>query len=588
MNPRTLIDLISRALETPREHVLKERLPGRQWEETGTKRLCERLSAVAGALRAAGVARGDRVGIFSENRVDWLVCDYGILFAGAVSVPIYATLADDQLAFIVREAQIRLLFTQTQAQAEQIHGACGAGVRVITFEGDHEDSLRRFEACGASRAANDAAALRHAAPPTAPSDLAVLIYTSGTTSEPKGVMLTHGNLTSNVVDGFTPIRHDLRPGDVAFSVLPLAHIFEHTVALGYLYLGLTHVVSRPERLIQDIKQTRPHIVAFVPRIFERILTGVLSRSRAAGGLDAALVPWALSVARDHAHARAEGRSPSALRVVGYALARVLVLRKVKAALGLDRVWQITSGSASLQRDTALTFAGMGIPICEGYGLTETSPVVTVNRVRSIRYGSVGRPIPNVEVRIAHDGEILVRGPNVMRGYYRRDAGTAFLDEGWFLTGDIGRLDEQGYLWIVDRKNELFKTGAGKWVSPARVEAAIKRSPYIGQALLVGFGRPHPVALIAPNWDLVRCECGLAENAKTQDIAALETVRSRISTEVLRMTADLEPYERVRRVALLPGDLTLEDGELSPTLKVKRRVVEAHYAKLIDAVYAERP
>lgn len=541
---------------------------------------------MARALRDAGIARGDRVGLLSENRVDWLVCDYGILFAGAVSVPIYATLADDQLAFIVRDAEIRLLFAQTQAQAQRIRAACGAAVRVITFEGDHEDALRRFEASGAVRAADDAAELREAAAATLPSDLAVLIYTSGTTGEPKGVMLTHGNLASNVADAFNPLRNELAPRDVAFSVLPFAHIYEHTDALGYLYLGLTHVVSHPDRLLDDIKEARPGIVAFVPRIFQRVLTGILARAGADGGLNARLVPWALSAGHDQAHARAEGRSPSTLATVRYALARLLVLRKVKAALGLDRVSQVISGSAPLQRDTALTFDGMGIPVCEGYGLTETSPVITVNRLGSIRYGSVGRPIPNVEVRIADDGEILVRGPNVMRGYYRREAEAPFVDDGWFRTGDIGRLDADGYLWILDRKNELFKTAGGKWVSPARVEAAIKRSPYVGQAMVIGSGRPHPAVLIVPNWDVVRRDCALPEHLTTEDIAAHETVRSRISIEVVRATADLAPYERVSRIALLPRDLTLEDDELSPTLKIKRRVVEARYAKLIDAAHTE--
>lgn len=584
--PATLIDLISDALATPRERVLEERLTGRAWESLAAQRVRERVDAVASALRNAGIARGDHVGIFAQNRVDWLVCDYGILFAGAVSVPMYATLADDQVAFIVGEAGIRLMFVETPAQAEKLHALCGTSIRVITFDGEGDDSLQRFEAGSAARGAGARRAPHDASPPIGADDLALLMYTSGTTGEPKGVMLTHGNLVSNVVAAFAPERGELQPGDVAFSVLPFAHVYEHTNALGFLLLRLTHVVSVPDRLLDDIREARPRVAAFVPRIFERVLTGVLARARADGGLRARLVPWALAAARQHARAHADGRSPGPFLALRFALARALVLRKLKAALGLERIGHLVSGSAPLPRDTALTFAGAGIPVCEGYGLTETSPVVSVNRTAAIRYGSVGKPLADVEVRIADDGEILVRGPNVMRGYYRRETDVPFVDGGWLRTGDIGRLDADGYLWIVDRKKDLFKTTGGKWISPARIEAAIKRSPYVGQAVVVGANRPHPTALIAPAWDLVRREFTLPEDTATGRIAARDDVRGRIEAEVVRATAELAPHEQVRRVILLPRDLTLEDSELSPTLKIKRRIVEARYAGLIEAALAK--
>ncbi|MDQ2909086.1 MAG: long-chain fatty acid--CoA ligase [Candidatus Eremiobacteraeota bacterium] len=584
--PATLIDLISEALAAPRERVLVERLPGRAWEALSSQRVRERYGAIARALRDAGIARGDRAGIFSQNRIDWLVCDYGILFASAVTVPMYATLADDQVGFIIRDAGMRLLFVETQTQAERIHMLCGDNVRVVTFEGTGNDSLQRFEARGAALIAADPTLLEAPAPEMTASELALLMYTSGTTGEPKGVMLTHGNLASNVVDAFAPIRDDLQQGDVAFSVLPFAHVYEHTDALGFLYLGLKHVVSGPDRLLDDIREALPHVAAFVPRIFELVLTGVLARAREDGGIRAHLVPWALATAREHARALADGRSPPLLASLRYRLAGTLVLRRVKAALGLERISHLVSGSAPLQRDTALTFAGIGIPVCEGYGLTETSPVVSVNRVATVRYGSVGKPLPHVDVRIADDGEILVRGPSVMKGYYRRDDDEPFVDGGWFCTGDIGRLDADGYLWIVDRKNDLFKTAGGKWVSPARLEAAIKRSPYVAQAVVVGAHRPHPAALIVPAWDVLRREYGLTNETTTQEIASRDDVRAKMLAEVMEATAELAPYEHVRRVTLLPRDLTLNDGELSPTLKVKRRIVEARYADLIEAAYTE--
>ncbi len=583
--PRTLVDLISHALATPRERAFEERLPGHAWERTSTQRLGERIDAIGVALRGAGIAPGDRVGIIAENSVDWLVCGYGIVCGGAVSVPMYATLAPDQLRFIIGDADIRLLFAQTRAQADRVHALCSSDVRVVILEDDGEASLRAFERRGAAAAVAHSADLQAVRNAIGPGDLAVLMYTSGTTGDPKGVMLTHGNIASNVADAFDPVRHELRPGDVAFSVLPFAHVFEHTNALGFLYLGLTHVVSHPDRLVDDIREARPHIVAFVPRILERVLSAVHARAAAEGGLRARLIPWALRLAREHARAHADGRSPGAAGALRYAVARALVLRKLKAKLGLDRISHVVSGSAPLQRDTALTFAGLGVPICEGYGLTETSPVVSVNRLGSIRYGTVGRPIPNVDVRITEDGEILVRGPNVMRGYYRHDEADSLV-EGWFHTGDVGQLDSDGYLSILDRKNELFKTGGGKWISPARLEAAIKTSPYVGQAVVVGSGRAYPAALIAPAWDVVRHEFGLPGDCITQAISADERVRSHIVAEVCRTTAELGSHERVRCVALLPRDLSLDDGELSPTLKTKRRIVEARYAGLIEAAYAE--
>jgi len=584
--PATLIDLISEALAAPRERVLEERLPGQAWQSLTSDRVRERVRDVACALRDARIARGDRVGILSQNRVDWLICDYGIFFGGAVSVPMYATLADDQVAFIIRDAGIRLMFVETHAQAQKIHALCTASIRVITFDGDDVDSLQRFET-GGTTLGRDASEAAHAMEPAIAADeLALLMYTSGTTGEPKGVMLTHGNLASNVVAAYASERDELRPDDIAFSVLPFAHVYEHTNALGFLFLRLTHVISVPDRLLDDIREARPRVAAFVPRIFERVLNGVVARARADGGVRARLVPWSLAAARAHARAHADGRSPPPLLTLRYALARALVLRKLKAALGLERISHLVSGSAPLPRDIGLTFAGAGVPVCEGYGLTETSPVVSVNRVGTIRYGSVGKPLPGVEVRIADDGEILVCGPNVMRGYYRREADAPFVDGRWFATGDIGRLDADGYLWIVDRKKDLFKTTGGKWISPARLEAAIKRSPSVGQAVVVGANHPHPAALIAPAWDVVRRGHGLPDDTATKDIAAREDVRRHVAAEVFRATAALASHEQVRRVALLPRDLTLEDGELSPTLKIKRRVVEARYANLIEAALSE--
>jgi long-chain acyl-CoA synthetase len=269
----------------------------------------------------------------------------------------------------------------------------------------------------------------------------------------------------------------------------------------------------------------------------------------------------------------------------YTFARRLVLSKIAPAVGLDRILFFVSGSAPLHRDIALTFAAMGLPILEGYGLTETAPIVSCNRLGAIRYGSVGKPFPGVEVRLDDDGEILVKGPNVMRGYYHASNETTFTGDGYFRTGDIGEFDGDGYLYITDRKKELIKTTTGKYVAPGRVEAALKRSLFIGMCFVIGDGRPFPAALVAPNWDVVRKHLGLADDMPTEVVAARRDVHQLIAKEAAERSADLASFEQIRRVAILPRDLTIEDGELSPTLKVKRRVVESRYAGLIASAYA---
>ncbi len=369
-------------------------------------------------------------------------------------------------------------------------------------------------------------------------------------------------------------------------MLPFAHIYEHTNALGFLYTLAIHYVTVPERLMDDMRVLRPEFIAFVPRIFERLLAGIVGKAQAAGGAQAKLVPWALAVGTAHERARRDGTPISPALRVQHALANALVLKKIKPKLGLDRLAYFVSGSAPLHRDTALTLAAMGMEVCEGYGLTETSPTVTVNRAADNILGSVGPPVRGVQVKIAADGEVLVKGPNVMLGYYHvPPEEQPFTPDGWLQTGDIGEL-RGTHLYITDRKRELFKSSGGKWISPARIESAIKRSVYVGQVMAVGASRPHPGVLLAPNWELVRHELSLPADLTTDEIARRDDVRALMVREVEAQTADLATYEQIRRVALLPRDLTIEDDELSPTLKIKRRVVEQRYAPLIEAAYAE--
>ena len=551
-----------------------------------------RAAAVAFALRNRGAGRGDRIVILSENRVEWLIADFGILYAGAVVVPVFATAAEDQLAFILTDSAAKLVFVENGATARRIRSALpNGGPPLVAFDATEiagVDGVTGFDAFIAEAEAHglDDATLRSYSSDVGLDELAVLIYTSGTTGQPKGVMLSHRNVVFDVHAAFDPRTSGLHEGQVGLSVLPFAHIFEHTDALGYLYNGLTLWVTTPAQLLADLRKIRPSYVAFVPRIFERLIAGIIGGARQAGGMKAKLVPWALEVGTRYERAVRVGGASPALRAQN-ALAHKLVLDKIRPTLGLDRLVYFVSGSAPLHRDTALALAAMGLDVLEGYGLTETSPVVTVNRAADNALGTVGTPIAGVEVRIAEDGEVLVKGPNVMLGYYHTPAEQQpFNADGWFETGDIGRFDEGGHLVITDRKKELYKSSSGKWISPSRIETAVKRSIYIGQVMAFGNNQPHPAALVAPNWDLVRSKLNFPAEMTTAQMSLDAQVRALMVREAAAHTADLAKYEQVQRVAILPRDLTIEDGELSPTLKVKRRVVEQRYAPLITAAYAE--
>ena len=584
---QTLPQFIDDALSTSRERAFAERLGAPDWSFTSSGQMRARAGAIAHALRAAGIGAGDRVALISNNRVDWLAANFGILFAGCVVVPIFATLALDQVDYIFNDCEAKLAFVETPADAERFGNRCPSAPRCVHFDGSGPDSLATFERSGDAAQQNDPATLASFLAGVTPDDLAVLIYTSGTTGNPKGVMLSHGNSTSNARAAFEyGFTGRLAAQDEAvLSVLPFAHIYEFNDILGFLLFKCDIYISQPDYLLDDLKSVRPRTMALVPRIFERVLAGIVASARADGGLKAKLVPWALGVARENMLATVENRKPGGMLPLQYAIAQRLVFSKIKLTIGLDRLEFFSSGSAPLHRDIALTFAGMGLPVCEGYGLTETAPVLTVNRWDGIRYGSVGKAIPGVEIKLASDGEILARGPNVMKGYYNLPAEQPFTSDGWFMTGDIGEIDADGYLFITDRKKELIKTSAGKYIAPGRVEAALKRSIYVGQCFIIGDGRPYPVALVCPNWDLVRKEFTIPADVPTAAIATRSDVRDFISREVVTKTADLGSFEQIRRVALLPRDLTIEDGELSPTLKVKRRVVEKKFADIIESAYA---
>jgi long-chain acyl-CoA synthetase len=583
----TLPSLIRAMLSEPREEALLERVAG-AWTPTSTTRLLERVENVACAIRDAGLEASDRVALVAHNCIDWVVCDFATIFAGCVVVPIYPTQALDHTAYILEHSGARLIFVDRPQTLERLRESKAQLPRVVVLNSTGEDSLQSFEARGAVlRASNPQLPAAYAAT-LLPDDLAVLIYTSGTTGPPKGVMLSHDNLGFDAQVALDCGFEGIEGGRDVLSVLPYSHIYEHTLIYIYLLAKVRYFICHdPSELLNDLKDVRPVEMTSVPRIFDRVLGGVKGQALAAGGLRARLVPWALEAGREYMRTTILSESvPTPWKRLRYALAKAVVLRKIPPALGLDRVRFLTSGSAPLHIDTAMTFLAMGIPIMQGYGLTETSPVTSVSRLSANEYGAVGRPITGVQVTVAHDGELLVRGRNVMHGYYRdSEATAAALREGWLHTGDVGEIDDAGFLRITDRKNEIFKTDTGKWISPARIEANIKRSIFVAQALVVGSARPYPIALICPNWTLLRVELPqLPAGATPEALAAREDVRGFLTREVHKQTHALAGYEQVRRIIVVPKEFSVEGGELSPSMKVKRRVVEKRYATKIEQAY----
>lgn len=581
----TLPNLIRTALSPPRAEVLLERVDG-AWTPTSSAHLLERVERVACAIRDAGLGAGDRIALVSHNCVDWIVCDFATLFAGCVVVPIYPTQALDHMGYILEHSGARLIFVDEWRTLERLRDSGAALPRAVRFDSTGADGLKAFEARGEELRAGNAAVAHAWEATLVPDDLAVLIYTSGSTGTPKGVMLSHDNIAFDAQVSLTCGFEGIHGGVDVISVLPYSHIYEHTVIYIYLLAGVRYFICHdPNELLGDLRDVRPAEMTAVPRIFDRVLVGVTGQALRAGGLQGRLVPWALNAAREYMAAKTIGGAAAPGLALQYALAKLLVLRKVRNALGLDRVRFLTSGSAPLHVDTAMTLLGLGIPVMQGYGLTETSPVVSVSRLSANVYGAVGRPISGVDVRVAEDGEVLVRGRNVMQGYFHDPQATAeAIEDGWLHTGDVGEIDASRFLRITDRKGEIFKTSTGKWISPARIEASIKRSIFVAQAMVTGRGEAHPIALICPNWPLLRLEMPALPDVPAESLATRDDVAAFLTSEVRKQTRGLATYEQVRRILVIPREFSIEGGELSPSMKIKRRVIEARYAREIERAY----
>jgi len=554
-----------------------------------------RVRRMALGLRALGLASGDRVAILSENRPEWAFADWACLSVGMADVPVYPTLPADQVTHILRDSGAVAIFVSNEHQAAKIAGIRSElpGLRyVITFLPDAvpgvDLTLASIEARGAAVDSPERAATWKAeARMVKPNDLATLIYTSGTTGLPKGVMLTHNNLYSNVVESSTKIPFNGH--DIALSFLPLSHVFERMA--DYLFWATGTSIAYAESIDTvplNLQEVRPTFCMSVPRLYEKMYARILDNALASGGLKKRIFFWARAVAERWADETLAGREPSGLLAWKYALAQKLVFSKLKERTG-GRLRFFVSGGAPLAPEINKFFYAAGLVILEGYGLTETSPVISVNRPDAFRIGTVGKPIDGIEVAIATDGEILTRGPHVMRGYYNNAVATAeAIDaDGWFHTGDIGVL-EDGFLRITDRKKDIIVTAGGKNIAPQPIENKIKTNKYISQAVMIGDKRKFPVLLVVPNFDQLE-PWARRQNITWTDRAHLltmPTIKAKIEQQVAKEVEGLARHETPKKIALIEHDFSVERGELTPTLKVKRRVIDRDYTALIDALYAE--
>ncbi len=594
--PRTLTELFFGASDRfqGRPIALRMKQDGR-WQAISYAVLLDRVHAASAALLDLGLVAGDRVAILSENRPEWAITDYACLAARCADVPVYPTLPAKQIEYILRDSGASAVFVSTRKQLDKIREIRGAlpDIRhVIAFDpGLEGDGVLGFEAFLArGRAAfGKWPDWRGGALSVTADDLATLIYTSGTTGEPKGVMLTHGNITSNVVASSPALT--VADGDECLSLLPLSHIFER-MAGHYLMFDAGVIINYAESIeavATNLREVRPTICCAVPRLYEKIYAGALEAASAGPALKKKIFFWAKRVGEAWAERKLAGKIiPVDLRFAR-AVADRLVFRKIRARVG-GRLRFFISGGAPLSPEIAKFFYAVGIPILEGYGLTETSPVISVNTPDRLKIGTVGRPIPGVEVKIAEDGEILSRGPHIMRGYYNKPEATreALTPDGWFHTGDIGMLDTEGFLKITDRKKDLIVTAGGKKVAPQPIEGLLKLNKFVSNAVMLGDRRKFPIALLVPNFERLEAwarEQSLAWNSR-EELVELPAVQQHMASEARKNLRDLAQFEVPKKFLILAHDFSIESGELTPKLSVKRRVVEQHYADRIEALFAE--
>jgi long-chain acyl-CoA synthetase len=591
MTPVTLNDIFFAAVERNHDRMMLHRQAGK-WIPISSREFGQSVARTARVLDSWGIRRGDRIAILSENRPEWPVADMASLLLGAVTVPLYTTLTAEQNAFLLRDSGCRVIFLSTdqhlhkvlsilpQTQIERI-----VVMDAIEFMGDLAPFAGLCSTMGkiALQGPPDLdPEIEAQARSIGPDDLATIVYTSGTTGTSKGAMLTHGNLVSNMICSL--LGFGLHAGHVSVSFLPLCHITARHVDFSLIYHGVTLAYCPYiESLAATLLEVHPTLFVAVPRVYEKIYAQ--AEQKAKGFPQRAIFDWALAVGRAHKPEVLAGRTPTSLT---WKLADKLLFSKIREGLG-GRVETFISGGAPLGRELAEWYADVGIRIHEGYGLTETSPVIAVNTPLNHRIGTVGRILPNLEVRIAEDGEILVRGPSVFKGYWNRPEETkAALEDGWFKTGDIGHIDSDGYLSVTDRKKDLIKTSGGKFIAPQPIENALKLNALIGVAAIIGEKRKFPAVLVSPNFALLEDWArsnGVTFSSRAELIANTK-VQALYDGIIEEINQNLARFEKLKRVLLVEDEFSAGNGILTPTLKLRRRVVEERYRRQIDELYAE--
>ena len=588
MSLATLNDVFFAATERDLDRAMLYRQQGK-WLPISSSDLRSKVAGTVRGLQEFGIHPGDRIAIVSENRPEWSIADFAILLLGAVTVPVYATLTPEQTAYTLRDSGTTVVFVSTEQQLRKVQNILSQTQVQKIVVMDHLQIptdlaancmlMDQFMTSGPLTLDPKIESLARS---IQPDDLATIIYTSGTTGISKGAMLTHGNMASNI--NCSLLGFDMRPGLISISFLPLSHVTARHVDLAMLYHGVT-LAYCPfiEHLPETLLEVRPAVCVSVPRVYEKIYAKTEMTAR--GFPKHAIYRWALSVGRDHKPEILEGKTPTS---ASWKLANKLVFSKIRSGVG-GNVETFISGGAPLGRELAEWFACMGIRIHEGYGLTETSPVIAVNTPLNHRIGSVGKILPNLEVRIAEDGEILVRGPSVFKGYWNRPEETqiAFQD-GWFKTGDIGHIDADGYLSVTDRKKELIKTSGGKFIAPQPIENSLKLNPFVGTAAIIGDKRKFAFVIISPNFVLL--ENWARENnvsfSTRAELIANAKVQALYEGIVEEINKNLARFEKLKRVLLVPDEFTAENGVLTPTMKLRRRVVEDRYRRQIDDLYSQ--
>jgi long-chain acyl-CoA synthetase len=587
MNVKRIFDFSSLALEKfPKEDCLVTKKNGK-WVKTSTLEFVNQGNKISRGLLKLGIKPGDKIGLVtSNNRTEWAIMDLGISQIGVVTVPVYPTISEEDYVYIFNNSEIKYCFVSDKELYKKLTNAKGqipSLVGIFTFDDiDGAPNWKEILDLGENDLTQDE--VEDLARAINPEDVATIIYTSGTTGKPKGVPLTHENLVSNVTlsNPRVPKDKSLDYKELkALSFLPICHVFERMIFYIYMSNGIAlYFAESIEKIGENVKEVKPHYMTVVPRLVEKVYDSIYNKGTAAGGLKSKIFLWSLGIAEKY-----EIEKPKTFL---HTIADKLVFKKWREGLGGNLI-TLVSGSAALSKRLNVMFHAAGIPILEGYGLTETSPVISVNSFGKVKAGSVGIPLENLKVRIESDGEIVVKGPSVFGGYYKDEEKTkeAFTDDGYFKTGDIGILDEDNFLFITDRKKEMFKTSGGKFIAPQVIENLAKASKFIEQIMVVGDGERMPCALVQPDFNYAKNWAEM-HNVKISDshkeIAANPAVKSRIEKEIENMNQHLGKWEQIKKIELTPKIWTIDDGLLTPTLKLKRKAIKAEFQDLYDRMY----